>query len=196
MIIKPRVHLSVNKPIDYTPEILEGFTIVRDTREQLPYEFKGIEQIDRKIEWGDYSIVGHEPLFRPASISIERKSVDDFYGSITHERERFKNMMEGLRDSVEWSGLVIEANESEVLCPELSGNQTHPHSVYGTLVSIEIKYGLHIYYGDRASCELKVLSWLCYFYKMHSKLREKPHGSQANKRTKANRKAQKSFGTM
>lgn len=183
MIIKPRAKLKVNPPINYQPQILDGFVVVRDTREQKGYEFEGVNVVDKKIKWGDYSVVGFEPKkdYIPieladgsiayvdplqSGISIERKSLTDFYGSITDGRERFKRMLDGMRDYVEFKGLVIEGSESEVMCPELSGSNMYPNSVYGTILSIELRYNVHVYYGDRQACELKVLSWLSYYYKM------------------------------
>ncbi len=182
MIIKPKVKIRVNQPVNYHPQLLPGFEVVRDTREQLGYEFKGVDCVDKKLEWGDYSVVGfepkedyHEPNLnaiiigledKQSGISIERKSLSDFYGSITDGRDRFKRMLCGFRDYVEFKGLVIEGGESEVLCPELSGSEMYPNSVYGTLVSIELRYNTHIYYGSRQACELKVLSWLSYYYKI------------------------------
>ncbi len=178
-VIKPKVNFRVNAPVNYQPQILPGFEVVRDTREQKGYEFKGVDCVDKKLEWGDYSVAGFEPI-NPLrfdttrinidgtynGISIERKSMSDFYGSITDGRDRFKRMLCGFRDYVEFAGLVIEGSESEVLCPELGGSEIYPNSVYGTLVSIELRYNTHIYYGSRQACELKVLSWLSYYYKI------------------------------
>jgi len=64
------------------------FTIICDSREQLPYEFSGMEwgagetcvvpTVVRGLAQGDYSIQGLEDR-----IAIERKSLDDLYGSVT-----------------------------------------------------------------------------------------------------------------
>ena len=74
------------------------FTVIIGSREQAPFQFTGIEgggkdagrplivetRIDG-LESGDYSIAGLEPR-----ISIERKSVGDFFGSIGSGRQRFE----------------------------------------------------------------------------------------------------------
>jgi ERCC4-type nuclease len=169
-IVKPKTKLIINKVFGYKPVIEENFVIIRDTREQMPYEFRGLEVEDRKLDFGDYSVLGYNqtnPIdCEPFGISIERKGINDFYSSITHGRDRFKRELEGMRDCLDFAGLVIEACEEELMCPELSMSEVHPNSVYGTILSIEVRYGVHVYMGNRQSCELKVLSWLSYYYKL------------------------------
>lgn len=80
--------------------------IVADTREQKPLEPFVLEKGERvylpvvraKLDEGDYAIEGHEQ-----TIFIERKSVEDLYGTITQGRDRF--CAELLR--------VIEANKAD-----------------------------------------------------------------------------------
>ena len=59
--------------------------IIVDTREQLPLSFTGHETIRRKLDEGDYNIAELEN-----KICIERKSLADFYQSITSDHLRFK----------------------------------------------------------------------------------------------------------
>ena len=59
--------------------------IIIDTREQKPLSFTGHETITCKLDEGDYNI---EEL--KDKICIERKSLADFYGSITSDHLRFK----------------------------------------------------------------------------------------------------------
>jgi ERCC4-type nuclease len=59
--------------------------IIIDTREQLPLSFTGHETIRRKLDEGDYATEETEH-----KIVIERKSLDDLYGSIIKGHARFK----------------------------------------------------------------------------------------------------------
>ena len=59
--------------------------IIIDTREQKPLIFTGHETISRKLDEGDYNIEELED-----KIVIERKSLQDFYQSITSDHIRFR----------------------------------------------------------------------------------------------------------
>lgn len=159
-IIRPT--LSVNpRRCSYVPQIPKGLVIIRDTREQLPYSFNNkIPYIDKALKFGDYSIKGYE-----SKISIERKSASDFYGTIAQGRERFNRMLCRM-NKAEFKGLVIECSEEELLTPELSYSNIHPNSVYGSIISFEIKHGVHIYYGDRKACQIKIINLFVKFWKL------------------------------
>jgi ERCC4-type nuclease len=69
------------------PKISEGerIKIIIDTREQKPLIFTDHETVTRKLDEGDYNIVELED-----KIVIERKSIQDLYGSIIQGHARFK----------------------------------------------------------------------------------------------------------
>ncbi len=157
--IKPTIILNRAR-IKYKPIIPSGLVLVIDTREQAPYKPDGALHISKKLEYGDYSIKGFEN-----QVSIERKNLEDFYRSIGKDRERFKHMLERMQEA-EFKGLLIEAYEDEVLEPELSYSSIHSNSVYSTIIALEVKYNLHVYYGNRKDCENKLINWLVYFYRM------------------------------
>jgi ERCC4-type nuclease len=164
MKIKPR---SVKKTLTvkvkklYHPPIPNNMVVVIDTREQLPYMFPGCRVSIRKLDAGDYSLEGYEDV-----VSIERKSASDFFGSITQDRDRFERELERLK-SYKFKALIIEDEEQNILCPEMYGRGIKGNSVYGSIIAMEIKYGLHVYYGSRERCENKVLNWFIYWMKMN-----------------------------
>lgn len=82
--------------------------IVIDTREKKPYSFYDMNVVRRKMDTGDYSIEGFEDVF-----AIERKSLDDYLLSITHERDRFEREVERGSKMDEFE-VVIESSESKV----------------------------------------------------------------------------------
>ena len=99
------------------------YTIVIDTREQLPYDFgPGVPTITRGLPTGDYSVQGWLPF-----IAIERKSWGDFYKCLTNipekngkpavrNRERFERCLERL-SKVRFSAVVVEADHRNLWKP-------------------------------------------------------------------------------
>lgn len=119
------------------------FTVICDTREQLPYTFDGlgvaISTVVRGLHSGDYSIDGMDEL-----IACERKSLDDLYGSTTWGRQRFEAEIGRLNELPGFAAVVIEADWREIADPaeHLAGweNRTDPRSVVGTINSWGIRY--------------------------------------------------------
>jgi ERCC4-type nuclease len=153
--------------IKYCPSIPKGFKIVIDSNEQKPLKFGSkIVTVRKNLSVGDYSIDGME-----SSVIIERKSQSDFYGSIVDDnRERLKLQFERGRGAG-FKAFVIECEESVLMTPELTFSGVHPNSVYGTITSIEVKHGYHIYYGDRKACALKIANWLICYYNRYTHVR-------------------------
>ncbi len=119
---------------------------------------------------GDYSIDG----FEKNGIVVERKGVSDLMSYIGKEREKTIIKLQRLQ-SYEWAGLVIEVPESQILSPQLYSKIT-PEQVRGFLVSVEIRYGIHIYYAKYKSDVARwVLDRLIKFYNIH---RELPRGGK------------------
>lgn len=146
---KPRDHdtkfttLYTLKPTPIPP----GFTLIVDTREQrslftrVP---KGLTIRSATLHDGDYSVAGFED-----KICFERKSSDIFpYCSVDHDKtkrkmERFKNF--------EFVGLIIEIKEADLFQFQQM-TKVHPEVVRAALTSFEVRYGVHIYYGNRENC--------------------------------------------
>lgn len=169
MKIKPRSVKKTLKVKDrnlYHPLIPSNMIVVIDTQEQLPYMFSGCRTFHKKLGEGDYSLEGYENV-----IAVERKTANDFYGSIinnkeTDNRDRLEREFERLRN-YKFKALVIEEEEQDILCPEIYGRDIDRNSVYGSIISFEIKYGLNVYYGSRKWCENKILNWFIYWMKLY-----------------------------
>lgn len=147
-----------------------GFVLVIDSREQEPYflvagkPILGIPMIRTKLDAGDYSVKGFE-----SSIAIERKSLTDFYNCVGNDRTRFEKELERLL-AYEWRGLVIESTESSLFYPQLY-SAVHPESVRGSLVSFDIKWGLHIFYAEnRKAGQRWTIDRLIYYYNWKKKV--------------------------
>lgn len=176
---------SPTKPGDGegTPQRLavNPFTVICDSREQLPYEFTGMTDKNGKallvptkikgLASGDYSIEGMEN-----QLAIERKSLDDLYGSVTWGRDRFCREIERLNVlAAETAGgfaaVVVEATWSEIVAPAdyRPGweNRTDPRSVEGTIIAWSIRYPRVSWWpcGDRRGAECRTFSILRAFWK-------------------------------
>ena len=130
--------------------------LIVDSREQRPYSdlFREIHKIECEVKGlkvGDYSIEGYEDKF-----AIERKSLNDFVGSITQGRQRFLREIERATQ-YEYFAIVIECTLQDIL----SGNyrsKTHPASVIGTIASWSIKYKIPIFFaGNRSDSAILVM---------------------------------------
>src|SRR3990172_6498855 len=138
-------------------EIPEGLILIQDTREQKPL-FKTTDWIvDKKLDYGDYSIVGFEDR-----ITIERKSIPDLFGSLGKGRKRFDKELIVL-SQYDWAGLMIEGPESKVMTPQQWSTMI-PNQIYHAISSIEIR-GIHVYYADKVGIARDwVLSRLTRYY--------------------------------
>lgn len=170
MIETPSIKINPSR-VFYLPPTPKNFTIVIDSNEQQPYKFGKIPTITKKLDSGDYGILGME-----YSVCIDRKSQADFYGSIVGDgRERLYNLFDRTR-GYGFKAFAIECEESEILTPELTRSQIKPASVYATIASWEVKHGYHFYYGTRKACAAKIVNWLINYYNMtkHVKRKLKP----------------------
>lgn len=138
------------------------FTVLCDTREQAPFAFAaidGFEVIPKRfttLPTGDYSIAGYQNR-----ITIERKSVADFYHSIGSDRERFEREMLRLAE-MEFAAVVIEGMVEDR--PEVV--QMGVKSATHTILSWGIQYGVHFLEcrHGRREAELKTFHLLRHFW--------------------------------
>ena len=93
------------------------FTVVADTREQKPWDFRGMPKargagvmeipvVSRCLgnKMGDYSIEGCED-----KIAIERKSMDDLFGTVLSRRDGFIKELEVL-SKLDYAAVVVEGS--------------------------------------------------------------------------------------
>ena len=122
-------------------------TLIVDTREQSPFGFHGFEakspndelipfviNTERAtLESGDYSVKGFEPL-----ISVERKSLEDLYGTLGGGRERFERELERL-NQMDFAAVVTEAPWARVM-EGIDGRRLSPESVFGSIISFQQRF--------------------------------------------------------
>lgn len=87
-------------------------TVVIDTREQEPYGFNPdmVRPVRRALPAGDYSIDGLEE-----TIAVERKTLDDFVGTVMRARGRFYRELRRLGATVRptiWPTAILHEGDS------------------------------------------------------------------------------------
>lgn len=117
------------------------FTIIVDSREQTPLNFKikdfEIPTIEKGLPTGDYSVVGLED-----HICVERKSLADLVGCVTSGRDRFERELMRMQ-AYPTRLLVIESTWSEIEAGKYR-SKTNPQSVVGSLISWQERYNIPI----------------------------------------------------
>lgn len=134
------------------------YKILIDSREQRPYEFAGRQVEVKGLKTGDYS-VDYDGEDLSHKVAIERKSLDDFVGSITTNRERFVKELERAKD-LEFFAIVIEGSWDDIDAHRYT-SLASPKSITGTILSWTVKYNIPIILaGTRQRAEQIVVNYL------------------------------------
>jgi len=123
--------------------------ILIDTREQLPFSFRGREckLSFTTLPSGDYSLAHLKNL-----VCVERKSLADLMHCLGAERPRFFRELERLR-GYEAAALVIESPLEDIQAGRYRSRIT-PQSVIQSIISIQVSYRLPICFArDRQAAE-------------------------------------------
>ena len=125
------------------------FKILIDTREQLPFfidkvgdpDFPGLQIDFAALKTGDYSLENMNTPTCPHSICIERKSLDDLFGSTGKGRKRFEREFERMSE-FDHAELVVENDLRAVFQTPPPMSQMVPKSVYRTIMAWSQRYGV------------------------------------------------------
>ncbi len=132
------------------------FVVAIDTREQAPYHFQNFDADSNKkyrplivrskmqtLKTGDYSIIGLEDV-----ITVERKSLDDAYGTFGSGRQRFERELERMADMISNGGfaaVVIEASWSKIISRPPERSKLKPKTIYRSVLAWQQRYGVHFW---------------------------------------------------
>jgi ERCC4-type nuclease len=149
-----------SKPYDLKPTVIPAnMVMVVDTREQRPLFTripKGLTICSGTLSNGDYSLRGFEN-----EICFERKAADIFsYCSVEHDKTKRK--MEQFK-KFNFVGLIIEMKESDLFQFQIH-TKIHPEVIRAALISFEVRYGVHIFYGNRDTCARWMLDRMVKYY--------------------------------
>ena len=121
------------------------FTIVIDTREQLPYNFVDHDPelvVVDTLKTGDYSLRGLED-----KVCVERKSKADAYGTIGKGRARFLRELTRM-STMDYAAIIIECTIADFLIqPPYS--KLNPNSAIQSVISWSIRFGVHVHFVNR-----------------------------------------------
>jgi ERCC4-type nuclease len=136
--------------------------VVIDTREQAPYTFDParVVSVSHALPAGDYSLQGYENR-----VAIERKSLDDFVGTVIRARGRFEIEL-GVLEGYEFACVVVEASIEDVLLHRYR-MAVHPNSVMGSAIAITLDHHIPVFFcGTRQHACHFVEGLLCRFHKL------------------------------
>lgn len=114
----------------------DDFKIIIDSREQRPWTFENETEL-RGLKTGDYSLAGYEDC-----IIVERKSIEDFTGSIGRNRKRFAAELERA-NKIKHFCIIVEGSWFDLF----TGNYRSrllPQSAVGSAVGIMARYGVPV----------------------------------------------------
>lgn len=150
----------------------DPFTIIIDTREQIPWEFGYHNTSKMKLDTGDYSIQGYENI-----IAIERKkSVSELATNLSESR--FVDVLQRL-SQIKHPYMIFEFDIDEVYkfpvgsdIPKrlwdklrISGNY-----IVKRLIEIQLEYNIQIVFcGDPSNAERYTVSLMKRIYERYNK---------------------------
>jgi len=137
--------------------IIPPLVIVQDTREQRGWGPHFICEWEiATVAVGDYTVRGAEHL-----IAIERKSLPDLLGSLTHDRDRFERELAKAR-AYQRFWVVIEATASDVMNGNYGryGANINPYAIWESIATFSARYCPFIFADDPETAAALCESWL------------------------------------
>ena len=121
--------------------------IIVDTREQSPFEFAGItadskqgyrpiivEVVRGCLGSGDYSLQGMEQR-----IAIERKGLEDLFGTLGRGRGRFQRELIRLSE-YDFAAVVVEADWNAIITAPPEHSKLSPKTIFRSCIAWQIRY--------------------------------------------------------
>ena len=141
--------------------------IIVDSREQTPFNFKDypVEVETGTLMSGDYSIPGFEDR-----VAVERKSLDDLLGCLTHDRDRFIREMQRLR-GFESVAVVVEAPFDQLVDGRYRSKMP-PASAVQSVISFMAVFRVPFFFAPRLRAERFTYDFLRH-YSNHAEARYK-----------------------
>lgn len=169
----PRQNINVFSPLNAAADAIHAarsrIPIVIDTREKLPYEFDESKFTVEKqsLETGDYSIDGYQHI-----VSVERKTAEDFFSSITHSHPRFYAEINRLSE-MPHSVILVEASLSDYLIGKFSERMSR-NAMYGNIFFIQEVYRVPIVFAGDRQCGINYIeNYFRWLLKKSKNLRDK-----------------------
>jgi ERCC4-type nuclease len=139
----------------------DPFTIIVDTREQIPWEFGYHDTAKRKLDTGDYSIEGFENL-----ISVERKkSVSELATNLSESR--FVDVLERL-SKIPHAYMVFEFDLNDVYSFPIGSDipkkmwdklRISGNYIIKRLIEIQLQYNIQIIFQITIIDNLNIINF-------------------------------------
>jgi DNA excision repair protein ERCC-4 len=127
---------------------------VIDSREQTPLDLSPLVVVTKKLDAGDYSIVGLE-----SRVAIERKTMSDLIGTLTFGRERFERELDRLA-SYERALILVEGDLSDVIEGRYRST-VRPQCIVGSFASFFARWGVTtVFVGNRRNAQIMARAFL------------------------------------
>ena len=150
----------------------DEFTIIVDTREQMPWEFGFHTTSKKKLDTGDYSIEGMESI-----LAIERKmTVSEIATNITENR--FKNVLERL-GKVPHAFIIMEFSIQDIYTFPVGSDipkklwdklRVKGNYIMKVLLEASINHNIHLLFcGDSENAERTAVSLMKRIYDKYNK---------------------------
>jgi ERCC4-type nuclease len=123
------------------------FTVVIDRRERLPFAFANLKADARRrrrplvvptvaahLPSGDYSIEGFQD-----KVAVERKSLEDLYGTLGQHRDRFERELARL-DEMDFAAVVVEADWPAILFTPPVESSLLPKTVFRSVLAWQQRF--------------------------------------------------------
>lgn len=111
-----------------------------DTREQRPWTWPGCPSETVTMKEGDYCLLDENGMQYAHLLSVERKTLTDFIGSISSGRARFERELERLATKCRKAVVVIEGSLRDICNPELTHSRMNPTSTVGSIAAWALDY--------------------------------------------------------
>ena len=135
-----------------------AFKIVIDTREQAPLPIPRYWYVRGTLKTADYSILGYESAF-----AIERKSLQDLVGSLTHGRARFERELNRLA-AFQFKRVLVEAPWKSINVGAFDFSLARPKSIRASITAFEMRYGIPFVFADgRKEAVQHIILWARYW---------------------------------
>jgi len=138
--------------------------IVIDSREQCALPFRHFQTERATMPTGDYSAKGVE-----SSFCVERKSLADLVGSLTHDRDRFTRELERMRGYA-FRRLLVIGQRSEIE-QHAYRSKAAPAAILGSLWAFEVRFNVPVVFAQTPDDGAETVErWA--FYALRERMKE------------------------
>ena len=119
--------------------------------------FRHFASVTATLRTGDYSIEGFEDRF-----TVERKSISDLVGSVTHDRERFERELARVRP-YDFKRLLVVGTMDDIRGHRYRSRAT-PKSVLASVYAFEIRYDIPAVFAPTPADAAELIEAWGYYY--------------------------------